>query len=185
METTFSKTRWLVGIRGVLAILFGVLAFIWPGLTAIALVYMFGAYAVFDGALTLAAAVRDRQTKPRWWLGILEGIVSVIAGIVAFVWPAPTAVALVLLIGVWAVITGILEIAAAIRLRNEIRGEGLLALGGLISIILGVILFLNPGAGVLGVTWAIAGYAILFGILLIYMAVTAGRGLPRQTTVER
>lgn len=188
MENNISLSRWLIGLRGVLAIIFGVLAYLWPGLTAIALVFMFGAYAVFDGVITLAASFRSRATNSRWWLGLLEGIVSIIAGIVAFVYPTPTAIALVFVIAIWAVITGILEIAAAIRFRDEIKGEWALALTGLVSIILGVVLFTNPGAGVLGVTWAIAGYAIVFGILMIYMAITAkswiGRA-DRETNLTR
>jgi uncharacterized membrane protein HdeD (DUF308 family) len=190
MNNPLALTRWLIGLRGVLAIIFGVLAFIWPGLTALVLVFMFGIYAVFDGVLTLASAFRARASNPRWWLGVLEGIVSIAAGLIAFIWPAQTAVALVFVIAAWAILTGILEIAAAIRLRDEIKGKGewAIALTGVVSIILGVVLLINPGNSILALTWVIASYAIIFGLLMIYLAITARSQIDRgggQTVPDR
>lgn len=175
MVTNLYRNRWFIGIRGVLAIIFGVLAFIWPGMTAVALVFMFAAYAILDGILSIAAAVRNREENDRWWLGLLEGIVDIAAGVIAFLFPTLAAITLLFIIAIWAIITGILELVAAIRLRREIENEWALGLTGVVSIALGVIMVLNPGAGLIGLVWAIGGYAILFGILMIALAIRAGR----------
>jgi uncharacterized membrane protein HdeD (DUF308 family) len=175
MINAIYKNRWLIGLRGVLAVLFGVLAFIWPGITAVALVFMFAAYAILDGILTIAAAVRNRAENDRWWLGLLEGIVDIAAGVVAFLFPGLAAITLVFVIAIWAIVTGVLEIAAAIRLRKEITNEWALGLTGLVSVILGVIMVLNPSAGLVGMVWVIASYAIIFGILMLVLAFNAGR----------
>lgn len=178
------RGRWLIGLRGVLAIVFGILAFIWPGLTAVALVFLFAAYAILDGVLTIAAAIRSRETNDRWWLGLLEGLVSIAAGVIAALFPTLAAVTLLFVIAIWAIITGLLELAAAIRLRREIENEWALGLTGVVSIILGVIMILNPGAGLIGFVWAIAGYAILFGILMIILAFRLGRMERRNDRVR-
>ncbi len=175
MQTYLHENRWLIGLRGILAIIFGVLAFLMPGLTAFALVYLFAAYAVLDGILTIASSVRNRVTNDRWWLSLLEGIVDIIAGVLAFLFPGLAAITLLFLIAIWAIITGILEIAAAIRLRREITNEWALALTGVVSIILGAIIVINPGAGLLGLVWAIGGYAIIFGVLMLILAFRANR----------
>lgn len=168
-------SRWLIGLRGVLAVIFGILAFIWPGLTAVALVFMFAAYAILDGILTIASAIRTREANDRWWLGLLEGVVSIAAGVIAFLFPTLAAVTLLFVIAIWAIITGLLELAAAIRLRREIENEWALGLTGVVSIALGVIMIINPGAGLIGLVWAIGGYAILFGLLMIVLAFRLGR----------
>ena len=175
MINTIYRNRWLIGLRGVLAIIFGVLAFIWPGITLVALVYLFATYAIIDGVLTIASAVRNREENDRWWLVLLEGIVDIAAGVIAFLFPTLAAVVLLFVVAIWAILTGLLEIAAAIRLRQEIENEWALGLTGVVSVILGVVMILNPGAGLLGFVWAIGGYAILFGILMIALAVRAGR----------
>lgn len=175
MINSLYQNRWLIGLRGVLAIVFGVLAFIWPGITAVALVFMFAAYAILDGVLTIAAAIRHREENDRWWLVLLEGIVDIAAGVIAFLFPGLAAITLVFLIAIWAIITGVLEIAAAIRLRKEINNEWALGLTGLVSVVLGVVMVLNPGAGLLGLVWVIASYAIIFGILMLLLAFNAGR----------
>jgi uncharacterized membrane protein HdeD (DUF308 family) len=169
------RNRWWFALRGVLAIVTGILAFIWPGVTAVALVYLFGAYALLDGILTIGSVVRNREENDRWWLGLLEGLVSIAAGAVAFLFPTLAAVTLLFVIAIWAILTGLLEIAAAIRLRREITNEWALGLGGLVSIALGVIMIVNPGAGLVGLVWAIGGYAVLFGILMLFLAIRAGR----------
>lgn len=173
------RNRGLFALRGVLAILFGILAFLWPGLTAIALVYLFAGYALVDGVLTIASSIRNREENDRWWLGLLEGLVSIAAAVIAVLIPQVAAVTLVFLIAIWALITGVLQIAAAIRLRHEIDNEWALGLGGLVSVVLGVIIILNPNAGLLGLVWAIAGYAIAFGLLMIYLAIVAPKLVDR------
>lgn len=175
MTNYLYQNRWLFAMRGVLAIVFGVLAFIWPGNTAVVLVYLFSGYALIDGILTIAASIRNRSENDRWWLGLLEGVVDIAAGVIAFLFPTLAAITLVFVIAIWAMVTGLLEIAAAIRLRREIENEWALGLTGVASIALGVIMIINPGAGLIGLVWAIGGYAILFGILMIVLAMRANR----------
>ena len=171
MIESLARNWWTVAIRGIAAIIFGVLAFILPGITLIALALLFGAYALIDGVLALVAAIRGGPgiVQGRWFLA-LEGILGVAAGILAFIWPDLTALVLLLLIGAWAIVTGVLEIIAAVRLRREIEGEWVLALAGLASIVFGALVFINPSAGALAVVWLIGAYAIVFGVALLILA---------------
>jgi uncharacterized membrane protein HdeD (DUF308 family) len=173
MVNTLARNWWALAIRGLVAVLFGIVALIWPGITLTALVYLFGAYALVDGVFSIIAAVRDREEREQWWVLLLEGLAGIAAGIVAFIWPGITALVLLFLIAAWAIITGILEIVAAIRLREQIDNEWLLALSGVLSLIFGAILVIAPGPGALAVVWIIGIYAILFGILLILLAFRA------------
>jgi uncharacterized membrane protein HdeD (DUF308 family) len=167
---------WAFVLRGIFAIIFGVLTFLWPGMALLTLVLLFGAYAIVDGVFNIVASFRATGAgQQRWWVLLLEGIVSIIAGLVAFFMPGLTALALLYLIAAWAVVTGALEIAAAIRLRRQIRGEWLLALAGVLSIVFGVLLFLFPGPGALAVVLWIGAYAIAFGVLLIVLGVRLRR----------
>jgi uncharacterized membrane protein HdeD (DUF308 family) len=156
------------GQWGLAAVIFGLLAFLQPGAAATVLVVLFGAYALWDGVFALVAAFRSQGSR-RWAL-ILEGVIGVVAGVLTFLWPNLATVSLLLIIAAWAVLTGIAEIIAAIRLREEIEGEWLLLLGGLLSVAFGVAAALWPAAGVLAITWVIATYATLFGILLLMLA---------------
>jgi uncharacterized membrane protein HdeD (DUF308 family) len=165
-----AKNWWLVALRGIAAILFGVLAAIVPGLTLALLVMLFGAYALIEGGFNVVAAVRGATGGRAWWALLLEGLVSLAAGVVAFVMPGLTALALVYLIAAWAIVTGILEIAVAVRLRKHITGEWWLALSGVLSIAFGVLVSLFPGAGALAMVLWIGAYSIIFGILLLAVA---------------
>lgn len=167
MDNTLARNWWLVVLRGVLAILFGLAAFVWPAITLVVLVWMFGIYALADGLVTIGTGLARTKDSPRWWAFLLEGLVSLAAGVIALIWPGLTAFVLVLLIAAWAILTGILEIVAAIRLRHEINNEWFLALGGVVSIALGALLFLQPMAGGLAIIWIVAAYAVIFGVLLI------------------
>jgi uncharacterized membrane protein HdeD (DUF308 family) len=159
---------WVV-LRGVAAVLFGVLAFLWPGITLAVLVIVWGAYALADGVLALIAAYRVRdQGKPFWSL-VVVGLLGIAAGIVTFIWPGMTALVLLMFIAAWAFVMGIFQIIAAIRLRKEIQNEWLLGLSGVLSVLFGIIMFVQPGAGALAVIWVIGAYAIVFGILLIWL----------------
>ena len=158
---------WSFILRGILAVAVGVLAFFAPGLGIAVLVGLFAAWALIDGAMNLAAGFRSRGRDRSWWLSILEGIVGIVAGVIALLFPVYAAEALVLIIGVWAIITGIFEIVAAIRLREQITGELWLGLAGLASVLYGVVLFLFPGVGALSLVWLIGGFAIAFGAFLI------------------
>jgi uncharacterized membrane protein HdeD (DUF308 family) len=160
------RNWWLLVLRGIAAIIFGVLAFMWPGLTLFTLVIFWGAFALVDGVLALAAAVMGGNPMPRWWLGIV-GIAGVLAGILTFAWPGITALLLLVFIATWAIVLGVFEIAGAIRLRKEIEGEWLLILNGALSVLFGLVLLWRPGVGALAVVWIIGAYAILFGIISI------------------
>jgi uncharacterized membrane protein HdeD (DUF308 family) len=160
-------------------ILFGIITFFAPGISLAALVLLFGAYALVDGVLAIVSAVR-RRGADRWWLLLLEGLVGIAAGVLTFLWPAITAIALLYVIAAWALVTGAFEIAAAIRLRKAITGEWLLALSGIFSIALGVLLVLYPGPGALAVTIWIGAYAFVFGALLFALGLRLrGVGSPR------
>lgn len=169
MIDQLARRWWLLALRGVIAILFSLAAFFWPGMTLTLLIIFFAAYALVDGVFTLAAAFTSRKNG-RWWMLLLEGLVGITVGVLAFIWPGLTALALLYLIAAWAVATGILEIIAAIRLRKHITGEWLLALTGMVSIALGVLLIMLPAAGLLALVWVIGAYALLFGLLLLALA---------------
>jgi uncharacterized membrane protein HdeD (DUF308 family) len=171
MVRTLSQNWWLVVLRGVLAILFGIAAFAWPGITLLTLVLFFGVYAMIDGVIAIVTGLSRTRETPRWWMFLLEGLLNIAAGIVALLMPGLATLVLIYILASWAVITGILEIAAAIRLRHEITNEWFLALGGVLSIGLGILLFLQPAAGSLAIVWTIAAYAVLFGILLVILGV--------------
>ena len=166
MLTQFARNWWVVVLRGGLAILFGVLAILWPNLTIEALILLFGAYALVDGVFSSVAALTNTGEARRWWL-LFEGLVGIIAGILTFMWPGLTAIALLFVIAAWAIITGIFEIMAAIELRREITGEWLLIANGILSVIFGVFIAFFPGAGALGVIWMIAVYAWIFGVVMV------------------
>jgi len=156
-----------VVLRGVAALIFGLVALIWPPSAVAALVLLFGAWAFADGIFNVIAAIREARTGRRWGSLLIEGIVSLIVGIVTFFLPAATALSLVLLIAAWSLITGIAEIVAAIRLRNHIQHEWLLGLSGLLSVALGVLFCLRPAIAAVTIAVWIGAYAVLFGALLI------------------
>jgi uncharacterized membrane protein HdeD (DUF308 family) len=176
-----SRNWWVVLVRGVVGILFGIITFFAPGITLAALVLVFGAYAFVDGVLTLVSAVRRRSTTDRWWILVLEGIAGILVGIATLFVPGITALVLLYLIAAWALVTGILELAAAIRLRKVITNEWLLALGGIVSILLGVLLVVYPGPGALAVVIWIGAYAFVFGALLVGLSLRLrALGTPRH-----
>lgn len=183
MTAELSRSWWVFLIRGIAAILFGIAAFIWPGLTIAVLVLMFGAYALVDGIFAVIAGISARNQSERWWMMILVGLAGIATGVLTFIWPSITALVLLYFIAAWAIVTGIFQIAAAIRLRKEIEGEWLLALGGIASILFGVLLILMPGAGALASVWIIGSYAIIFGILMIVLAFRL-RGLRQPEAYE-
>jgi uncharacterized membrane protein HdeD (DUF308 family) len=155
---------WTVSLRGLFAVLFGLMAFIWPGLTLATLVILFGAYSFVDGVFALFAAVQHRD---RFWALLIEGIAGIAAGIVTLFMPGITAIALLYVIAAWAIVTGVFEIIAAVRLRKVLQGEALLILSGIASIVFGGLLLFRPGAGALAMAWIIGSYALVFGVLLI------------------
>lgn len=178
--TQLQGSWWLMALRGVAAILFGVLTIVWPGMTLLVLVTLWGAYALLDGVLAFFNAFRTRERgKPQWSM-LLVGLLGVAAGIVTFVWPGLTALVLLMIIAAWALVVGVFQIIAAVRLRRSIRGEWLLGLSGVLSVLFGLFMILSPGAGALAVVWIIAAYALLFGVLLLAL----GLRLRRSSRLE-
>jgi uncharacterized membrane protein HdeD (DUF308 family) len=175
MASLLKNTWWMLLLRGALAILFGLMALVWTGVTLEALILLFGAYALIDGISTGATAVSNRHIDKLWWLFLLAGVVGALVGVLTFVLPTVTAVVLVYLIAARFLVVGGLEIAAAIALRREISGEWFLILNGILAVLLAIVLFMAPGAGALALVQLIGVFALLIGILLLVLAFTARR----------
>lgn len=176
MLEMLSRNWWIFLVRGLLAIAFGVVAMIWPGITVLALVLLFGVYVLLDGIIDVGAAISGRGVGAqqlsgghRVLLGLI-GLVGVAAAVIAFFWPAITALALLFVIAWWAIIRGVLEIVAAWRLRAELTNEWMWVLSGLLSIALGVILIARPGTGALALVLLIAAFSIAWGVALCIVA---------------
>jgi uncharacterized membrane protein HdeD (DUF308 family) len=182
MIRPLARHWWLFALRGVAAIIFGVLALLVPGATLFVLVTFFGAYALVDGILAVITALQHREENNRWWVILLEGLAGVVIGVLTFVWPGMTLITLYYFIAIWAILTGVLEIISAIRLRREIRNEWSLGLAGLLSVILGLLLLADPAAGLVGLAYAVGIYAIVFGVLELYLSFRA-RGAAQNVTV--
>jgi uncharacterized membrane protein HdeD (DUF308 family) len=179
MLEKISRNWWMFAVRGVVAVIFGIVALARPGQTLQALVLAFGAFALVDGIFAIFAGIASYRYFERWWAVLLEGVVGVVIGLLTFFWPNITALVLLYFIAAWALITGIFEIVAAIQLRSVITGEWMLILGGLLSIVFGVLLFVFPGAGAVSVIWMIGIYAVIFGISEIIFAFRL-RGLRKE-----
>ncbi len=177
MKKLLGKAWQMLLLRGVFALLFGLMAFAWPGLTLVSLIYIFAFYAIADGIATLSGAWQNRKTDNNWGLIFFIGIISLLAGIVTLFYPGLTAVYLMILIGIRALLDGALTVFAAIRLRKEIQGEGWMILGGLISVAFGLWVIFSPGEGALTLIWVIALFAVILGIILILLALKARRWL--------
>jgi uncharacterized membrane protein HdeD (DUF308 family) len=182
METLIHNW-WAVALRGVVAILFGIIVLAWPGISLVFLITVWGAFALIDGVFSLVSAMRRAKAGESWGSLVLTGITGILAGLIAWIWPGITAAALAFLIGAWAIITGILEIVAAVQLRKLIRGEFWLGLSGALSVILGILLFLNPAAGAVSLVWLIGIFALIFGITLIALGFRL-RSLQHERTVS-
>ncbi|HEY5340594.1 MAG TPA: HdeD family acid-resistance protein [Candidatus Aquilonibacter sp.] len=167
MLRVLTRNWWAVLLRGIAAVIFGLLAFFWPGVTGLVLVLLFGAYAFVDGLFAIVAAVRAAEAHERWLAFGVEGLIGLIIAAITFFHPAITAIALYWTIAVWAVLTGILELVAAFQLRKMVPGEWLLALGGIASVAFGILLVVYPLLGVITVIYLIGAYALIFGVILI------------------
>ena len=185
MLAQLARNWWALAARGLAAVLFGILVFVWPGVSLAVLVLLFGAYAFVDGIFALVATVRaSAEGRPAWPV-LVEGLAGIGAGLVTVIWPGITTLVLLYVVAAWAVITGLFEILAAVRLRADLQDEWLLGLGGLASVIFGVFLFVSPGAGVLAVLWLVGGYAIFFGVVLIALALRLRATSPRGRASRR
>lgn len=170
LMTYLERNWWLLLLRGIAAILFGIAAFAWPGLTLSVLVILFGAWVLVDGAFAIADSIRYRDRLARWWAFLLDGVLGVVVGLIALFMPGITAIALLMFVAAWAVVGGVLRIIAAIQLRKQIEGEWLLILGGVLSILFGVLLVTLPTAGLLSLIWLIAIWSIAIGVLFVVLS---------------
>jgi uncharacterized membrane protein HdeD (DUF308 family) len=169
---------WLVLLRGALAVLFGLFALFAPGSALLALVYVFGAYAVLDGITAVVAGVRHRREEAHWVWHVVEGAISIVAGVVAFAWPGVTALAILYLVAFWSVFTGVSEIMESFAMRR--RGSptwGWVLTAGILGVLLGIVLVLSPGGGLLTLLWLVGLYSVLFGVIIIGWALRLRRAV--------
>src|SRR5262245_1598106 len=180
-ESHVSQYWWTILLRGIAAIVFGFIALLAPGITLTVLVLLFGAYVLVDGIGEIILGIKDFGERDRWWATLLGGIVSVAAGVITFARPGITAIALLLLIALWAIAHGIFDMVAAVRLRKVIEGEWLLGLVGALSVAFGVLMMMFPGTGALAVIFWIGAYAIVLGTMLVVLSFRV-RGVVRRIT---
>jgi uncharacterized membrane protein HdeD (DUF308 family) len=186
MISDISRNWWMAVLRGALAVLFGVVALVWPGITFEALVLVFGVYAFFDGVLVLGFGLMAAGDGEQWWPLVLAGILGIAIGVITFFKPQTVGLSLVYVIGAWAIITGLLQIVAAIRLREIITTEWLLGLTGVLSVVFGVLVVAQPNAGAISLVYLFGLYAILVGIAQIafgFRVRNIADSLPRVQTV--
>lgn len=172
-----STVRTVIVVRAVLAVAFGLVALFWPGLTVLALAIAFGIYAILEGVASVIDAVRNRD-RSRWWLGLLGGLASVVAGVLALIWPGITALVLAILVGIWAVVAGAAQIATAFRLREAGGRVWLLALAGVLSVIAGIVILVWPAAGAIGLAVLLGVFAVVYGAALGALAVSLRSPVP-------
>jgi uncharacterized membrane protein HdeD (DUF308 family) len=184
MLGVMSRYWWTYALRGLIAILFGIGAILWPDLTISALVILFGAYVVVDGVLAIFNGVTGRGIHDRWWADILIGLAGIIAGSWAMAFPGLTAVGLMYFIAAWWLFTGLMEIVVAIRLREVISNEWTMILSGALSVVLGVLFLISPGDGAISLIWVIGIFAIVFGVMLVSLAFRL-RGIRTNPRVMR
>ena len=180
-----ARNWWALLLRGLAGILFGAFAILMPAAAFAVLVLAFGVYALVDGIFNIAAALDDARGERGWWTLLLSGVAGVLAGLAAFLVPALTAMVLLYVIAGWAVLTGALEIAAAIRLRREMQGEGLMALSGALSVAFGVLIMVAPLAGALAVVLLIGIYALVSGLVLVALGIRLRRAMRHGRFTER
>ena len=165
-----SRIWWSLALRGLLAVVFGIFAFVFTGQTMLALVYVFGVFATLTGVMSLTAAVRAGEAHQRWAMLALSGVLSISSGVIAFIWPGATALAVVLLIAFWAITTGTMEVAFALAQPSGLPHRGLAVFSGVLSVIFGILLAAWPPAGVVTLTWLVGIYAVSHGATLLYYA---------------
>jgi uncharacterized membrane protein HdeD (DUF308 family) len=185
MASDLARNWWLLALRGGVGMLFGIGAFVWPGATLAALVIVFGAYVFVDGIFAVVTGMGMRRQLSLWWLVVLEGVAGIVLGLLTFRSPETAAIVVLTLIAAWSIVTGIFEIATALRMRTLIANDWLMMLSGVVSIIFGILLIAQPGAGEIAIVWLIGAYALLFGLLTLMFAFrlrgmrdTIGREVP-------
>jgi uncharacterized membrane protein HdeD (DUF308 family) len=164
-----ARNWWAVALRGLFALIFGIIALVMPGVTLVTLVLLFGIYMLADGVFAIVGGIRAARQHGRWWPFLLEGVVDILAGLIALFWPGIALVALLYLIGAWAVLTGVLMLSAGFSSRAP-AGHWLLVLNGVLSVLLGLFVIFWPIAGAVALAWWIGAYAIIFGVVLLIFA---------------
>jgi uncharacterized membrane protein HdeD (DUF308 family) len=175
MLTAVAKNWWVLLLRGICAVVFGIMAIAWPGETLQVLILLFGAYVLVDGMFALTMGFRGKLKGGIWWQMVLVGLLSLLAGIMTFAWPGLTAVALLVLVASWAIVRGFTEIVAAFALRKTIDDEWVLALSGVISIIFGALMLIHPAAGALAIVLLIGAFMLAVGFMMIALSMRLRR----------
>jgi uncharacterized membrane protein HdeD (DUF308 family) len=173
MDELLGRAWWMLALRGAAGILFGLLALFWPGLTLLLLVAMFAAHALIGGIAAVSAAIRHRSMRTDWWIPLLLGLCTIAAGLIAVAAPGVTALVLIAVMGANAIVTGVLDLIAAVRLKRRGRTEWLLFFIGILSVLFGIFVLVVPGAGALALVWMIGTYAIVTGALLLVLGLVA------------
>ena len=164
------RNWWIMALRGLFAVIFGLIALLAPRIALLAFIYVFAAYALVDGGAAVITAIQERDLLYRWGWVLFEGILSILAGIIAFANPGLATLVLLYIIAAWAIVTGIMEIVAAFAIREFVSQEWTLALAGIVSVAFGILLFFFPGAGIVSLLWLVGIYGIIFGLLFIVRA---------------
>ncbi|ATL49520.1 hypothetical protein COR50_21365 [Chitinophaga caeni] len=172
-----AQNWWLFILRGVFAILFGLIAFFWPGITIQVLTIFLGAFLLVDGVFACYNGIKIRKSDSQYWVLILEGLLGIAAGLVVFFWPGPTVIFLIYMLAFWAIFTGVLEIIVAIKWRKEMENEWMLILAGVLSIVLGILFLAQPIAGAIVIAYWLGIYAGIFGIMLIMVGIRLNKYL--------
>lgn len=175
MIDSLMRNWWALALRGPAALIFGVLAFLWPGITLTVLIWIFAAYMLVDGVLAVIAGLRAAQLGARWWPLAIEGGLDLAAGAIAFLWPRIALLTFIYIAAVWAILSGAALLAAALRLRRT-QGEALFLVSGLLSLAWGIVVLFWPIAGELALAWWIGAYAVLFGAAMLAVALRLRRG---------
>lgn len=170
MHRILEQNWWVIALRGVLGLLFGLLALFFPGVTILSLVLLFSAYMLVDGAFSIAGAIRSMGRNERWGWMLLNGIWSILTAIVAFLWPGLTAIVFVLIIAAWSIVSGALMLTAAYRMRRGAGARGWLIFGGILSVLFGVLLVIAPLIGAIVLTWWIGAYVLVLSIFMLVVA---------------
>jgi uncharacterized membrane protein HdeD (DUF308 family) len=170
MHRILEDNWWVIALRGILGILFGLIALFFPGVTILSLVLLFSAYMLVDGAFSIAGVIRYGQRNERWGWMLLNGILSILTAVVAFLWPGLTAVVFVLILAAWSIVSGVLMLTAAYRMKSGARARGWLIFSGIVSLLFGALLVLSPLMGAVVLTWWLGAYVLVSSVIMLVLA---------------
>jgi uncharacterized membrane protein HdeD (DUF308 family) len=184
MQRILQENWWVIALRGILGIVFGLIALFLPGVTILSIVLVFAAYMLVDGAFSVAGAIRSRNRNRQWGWLVLNGVISIITAVLAYLWPVITALAFVLLLAAWSIVGGAVQLAAGFRVNKGQRGRGWLIVGGIVSILFGALLIISPLLGAIVLVWWLGAYILVSSILLLIIAFSVKSNAPRRDTGE-